>query len=452
MANKLWKLLTSLRFAVVVMILITLSMIVATVLESVYDTQTAQYHIYQSPWFFALYVCLGLNILCVALSRWPWKKAHIPFLVAHLGILTLLYGAWLTSFFGLDGSIQIKENETTSSVELTNSLLVVAEGVQAQAKEMPWIPPHVKFKPFEYEGIRVTRYLTHAESEVKFLESREGFDAWKVQLQGGPKAPPFLKQGTEAWLYRGDANYRAIQLGGARLVLGDRNLKLPEDTSGAVFFSENKKLYARFFSAGNLEVSKKVYPLKLDGSLQTPWKMDLKLTVLQYLQNARAEVTYTPTIIQYGAQASPSAIEIEEISSGEKFWLGLGERVFLNSKGAKKMVGYFPKRVQLPFGIKLNEFIIRRDPGTFSASGFESKIELPETMEKHTISMNEPLQHRQYTIYQASYLEESPRPTVSIFSVNQDPGRFAKYIGSLLIVLGTAGLFVRKWSIKRSGA
>ena len=38
-----------------------------------------------------------------------------------------------------------------------------------------------------------------------------------------------------------------------------------------------------------------------------------------------------------------------------------------------------------------------------------------------------------------------PRPTVSIFSVNRDPGRVWKYIGSLLIVLGSIMLFAVKY-------
>ena len=39
---------------------------------------------------------LGTNIFCVAVSRWPWQRRHIPFLLAHLGILMLLagWGLW----------------------------------------------------------------------------------------------------------------------------------------------------------------------------------------------------------------------------------------------------------------------------------------------------------------------------------------------------------------------
>jgi hypothetical protein len=61
-----------------------------------------------------------------------------------------------------------------------------------------------------------------------------------------------------------------------------------------------------------------------------------------------------------------------------------------------------------------------------------------------TVSMNEPLQHRDLTFYQASYEPGEPRPTVSVFSVNRDPGRLTKYIGSILLVAGVIWLFVEK--------
>ena len=76
-------------------------------------------------------------------------------------------------------------------------------------------------------------------------------------------------------------------------------------------------------------------------------------------------------------------------------------------------------------------------------------------MKPITISMNEPLTHRGYTFYQASYIrEEDPRTgretgrVQSVLQVGKNPGRVVIYTGSLLVVLGAfvqfymrAGLF-----------
>ncbi len=57
-------------------------------------------------------------------------------------------------------------------------------------------------------------------------------------------------------------------------------------------------------------------------------------------------------------------------------------------------------------------------------------------MSEQLISMNEPLKYKGLTIYQASFQEENGQPVASIFSVNQDPGRWVKYLGSLIMTIG----------------
>ena len=66
---------------------------------------------------------------------------------------------------------------------------------------------------------------------------------------------------------------------------------------------------------------------------------------------------------------------------------------------------------------------------------FESLVQVARTGIVQKISMNEPLKLEGFTIYQASY-SITPEQTLSIFSVNQDPGRFLKYLGSLILGIG----------------
>jgi hypothetical protein len=85
-------------------------------------------------------------------------------------------------------------------------------------------------------------------------------------------------------------------------------------------------------------------------------------------------------------------------------------------------------------------------PGTSDGS-LPPGSEPPPT--NHLVSMNEPMKYGGFTFYQASYVDAQPRPTTSIFSVNQDPGRWLKYLGSLLIVLGSIWLFGMKYVTKK---
>jgi len=57
----------------------------------------------------ALNVLLGLNVLCAAVVRFPWKKSQIGFLVTHAGILVLMLGAVLTRVAGIDANLPVFE-------------------------------------------------------------------------------------------------------------------------------------------------------------------------------------------------------------------------------------------------------------------------------------------------------------------------------------------------------
>ena len=89
-----------------------------------------------------------------------------------------------------------------------------------------------------------------------------------------------------------------------------------------------------------------------------------------------------------------------------------------------------------------------RYQGTMRAASYESDVQVKQngvSGEKTTISMNEPLKYNGFTFYQSSFQQDDfGRPTMSILSVNRDPGRPWKYLGSLLIVLGAIHLFYFK--------
>jgi hypothetical protein len=205
------------------MALLLAAMAAATVVESEYDTLTAQFYVYQQFWFRFLLVLLGVNILCVALDRWPWRKPHLPFLLAHAGILILLYGSWLTLQFGIDGLMQIGEGESSRDIELPKSRVVVAEGADAWSLQLPWIPPSVTFQPRRVESLpfRIVKWITHAEPNVYFRKSSnpDATPALRVRLASEDgQGPPIMRQGQMFWLWGGDPSTKTIAAGGARLV------------------------------------------------------------------------------------------------------------------------------------------------------------------------------------------------------------------------------------------
>src|SRR5690606_38913659 len=88
--REIFRFFSSIQLAVITLTGLAVSMAAATLLESAYDTKTGLFWVYRSFWFYGLLILLGINIFAVAMSRYPWKKHHGPFLMAHIGILLLL--------------------------------------------------------------------------------------------------------------------------------------------------------------------------------------------------------------------------------------------------------------------------------------------------------------------------------------------------------------------------
>lgn len=117
--NPVFEFFASLKLAVVLLAVIIIAAIAGTVYESSFDAKVARAYVYGAPWFNLWLVLLGANLACSALSRWPWRKHHLAFLITHLGIITLLIGALIGRIWGVEGTITLFKGEAA-----TNRLLV----------------------------------------------------------------------------------------------------------------------------------------------------------------------------------------------------------------------------------------------------------------------------------------------------------------------------------------
>lgn len=108
------KKLGSVYFAIFLCIFLLLLFILSTSLESLWGTEFAQKIFYQTRWFDLLFSLLWINIFCATLLRFPFQKNHAGFLITHIGILGLLFGALITRLFAVEGQVLLFEKETTN--------------------------------------------------------------------------------------------------------------------------------------------------------------------------------------------------------------------------------------------------------------------------------------------------------------------------------------------------
>ena len=97
-------------------------------------------------------------------------------------------------------------------------------------------------------------------------------------------------------------------------------------------------------------------------------------------------------------------------------------------------LSYGSDEVQLPFSIKLNDFIAEKYPGTENSySSFKSKVTVEDDkIFDYDIFMNNILNHKGYRFFQASF---DPDEKGTVLSVNDDFwGTFITYAGYLLLL------------------
>jgi hypothetical protein len=210
------------------------------------------------------------------------------------------------------------------------------------------------------------------------------------------------------------------------------------------------------------------------------WQFDVR----EYLPRATARPRFVPQDARPGLQSAEltPALRCQLVSAGEKseeFWLGQG--VGANRIGVGKDsydISYHVRTMPLDFEIKLlraeqtvdaasqqaatfSSYVQVTDDGSFSAEwvpqpmrGLSNFLGLTSGGEKligqdRVITMNQPLDHRGFKVYQSNYMplgwDDNDKPvSLSGFTIGRDPGLLLKYLGSSMLALGITCMFYMK--------
>ncbi len=186
--------------------------------------------------------------------------------------------------------------------------------------------------------------------------------------------------------------------------------------------------------------------------------MDMKFKIETYYPHAKINRLFSPQPETSQSEEDQPAIQIEAGTGNEKkqIWLRQGDQQELLIAGEKYRIIYGQKRMPAGFKLTLKDFRVQNYPGTDRPASFESDVTLQDDMtglaQNATISMNKPLIHNGFYIYQAGYSLPANREgaemghsqqggEVSIFSVGRDPGIPVKYAGAIVMVIGTLTMF-----------
>lgn len=441
----------SLELAVFIMLAITVLSAVGTIVESKFDARTAQKLVYHSIYMYVTLVALCITLTAVMVDRWPWKRRHASFVLAHIGIIMLVFGSWVTKQYGIDGSMSFAIGEKSNRILLMDQEVAVysyfldarPERIFVQDVDFLSKAPTEK-KPLIVQtaqgAIKFTDYIPYALRDEKIARSQDPQDppALRFQLQN-PQTH------VSRWIQiPRRRTQEVINLGPAEVVLTTQKYKYTGGNK-LVFISTDKGLKYQVYSRKLGGLSHEG-DLKEGGVAETGW-MGFKVRLFNYYKNARLNKDFQK--LASPNKMSTSAVQVN--FQGKSHWLGENSTLRLFTNDQAYIVTYGAKQIALDFDLKLKKFDIGRYQGTMRAASYESTVDVIDRKTKSKelsdikVFMNNPLKHKSFTFYQASFTEdENGRPESSVLSVNWDPGRWLKYLGSLLIVFGSFLLFYFK--------
>jgi hypothetical protein len=180
-----------------------------------------------------------------------------------------------------------------------------------------------------------------------------------------------------------------------------------------------------------------------------------RVTVVKHLAHARQEISFQPLDMPHGAGDGPEAAALVEVTVGgetQEVWLKRNDQEQgirkLNTAEGPLVLAFGYEYLPLGFSLKLLKFTHGMNPGGMGDASYASTVRLMDKShdvdQEREISMNQPLVHNQLAFYQSSFQESPDGKSISVLSVAYDPGRFLKYLGSVMICAGTLLMFCRK--------
>ena len=117
--KKLIKKMASLYLAVFILSGLAVLTAIGTIVEAKYnDANAAGALVYKTPWMFFFMGLLVVNLTSVMIDRWPWQRKHLSFILAHIGIIILIFGSWVTMQYGLDGNVRVPIGGSSKWVQI----------------------------------------------------------------------------------------------------------------------------------------------------------------------------------------------------------------------------------------------------------------------------------------------------------------------------------------------
>ena len=431
----------SIRTAGLYIVLFAFSIGLATFIENDFGTSAAQKTIFKAWWFELLLVLFGVALLVniIKFRMIPAKKWAI--LTFHVAMLVILLGAGVTRYFGSEGMMHIREG-STSNTFLSAETYLEFEATK-QGKRYAFDEP-VLFASLGNNHFKRSYVLGGKEIEVEVMDFLPNPAEMMVEAPGGLPLLKVVIAGAngreEYYVKQGDrTNIRGTVFNfGNPEESGAFNIKYEE---GKLYFLTDVAFTQMVMATQTLDTLPPgaYWPL----ALRSMYSNGVQSFVFgDFNPSAKVEIVSSSRKMTSNSMGG-LRMQVSADGKSQEFFIagskGVEGRPAILTLGDMSLaVSYGSKEVQLPFAIKLHDFIMERYPGTNSASSYASEVTLIDPrsgLERdQRIYMNHILNYQGYRFFQSSFDKDE---LGTYLSVNHDAwGTWLSYLGYALLTLG----------------
>lgn len=450
--EKLANALFSMRAMAVGLLIFLIAIARATFIESSENVQAAKLWIYNAKWFEILLVYLCINLIANIFRYQMWKREKIAMFMFHLSFIVIIIGAGITRYFSFEGSMPIREGETSNImysadpylwVRINDGKLQATNDTKAFMAESYWnnkadlelwLPKHKNNIQIEYVDFK-SKHIDSLKLDPKFKTSALDI------VTDGMKSNYVL-------------NNEIFQIGNLALAFSETKV------DGVNVYKKNGKLMIRpsmpmqFIPMKEMQKARQTGQMPSDSAyVRVAAGEEVPFATTTLYQIAGSQFVFKQEIPNAGRELVPSGkkdvgkdyltVKITDGSKTKIVTLEGGMRemptpLFFEFNGLNYHMEYGSKKIELPFGMKCVDFMLERYPGSDVAASYASDLQIIDpksgVTSKKRVFMNHVLDHDGYRFFQSAY---DPDEKGTILSVNHDAlGTNVTYLGYLLMSIG----------------
>lgn len=438
--NTLYKLFSSIITTIILLSIYAIAASVATFIENDFGTSVAKYLVYNSWPFNILHFLLVVNMIAVFFKYKMFDLKKAGSFIFHFGFIVVVIGAAITRFMSYEGSMHIREGDTSNKIltltsylktEINNGKLVYKSAtpvnfnaVSGNKYEDDFVFDNEKF------SIKLKEFIPNAAESIIKDENGSPVVVFTF-LNNNRRNDVTLKYGETKWV--GDQLFhfgqnqvdRAFQIDYIRDSLFFVN-------NSNIEFSMMRDTMTGNIAAGTIHALEKGYLYRWGTNALVLNKIYPKAT--SKLRSTGIKSTSGLNAMIFDIKLGDSIQEL--LVLGRDRALGRPSNIVFGKY--KIGITFGPKEIELPFSLTLKDFVLEKYPGSSSPAAYESYVTLKDDryskVEEHKIFMNNVLQYDGFRFFQSSYDQDEGG---TILSVNHDTwGTFLTYLGYILLVIG----------------